>query len=212
MVKAVILDFDDTIVQTSRFRRGLLEATLQDWTGLSNDKIVLDWGQPFRSIVKTFVGIENLENFIQHYKCAMGKKPIEPCMGAERLLQRLRQRQVPVGILSSSIRELIEFDLKELGFLDKIARIFDSEIVKNPKPSPRALQLPIEWLKKEYSIRPTQCIYVGDSIADMQCSVGQLDFFAVLSGMASWQDFINKGLPPDRIVENLDDLRHILFE
>jgi phosphoglycolate phosphatase-like HAD superfamily hydrolase len=210
MIKAVIIDFDDTLVQTSRFRRNLLETSLRTWTGLSHEKIVLNWGQPFCHMIKTFVGTDNLELFIQYYKSIMEKNPIEPCKGAKRFLKRLRQHQIPVIILSSGLREFINFDLHALGFLEMIAYVFDSEIVEKPKPNPCALQSPIDWLQKKYNISPSQCVYAGDSLTDMECSYGQIDFYAVLSGSTLRQDFVRYGLPENMIVENLDDLLSII--
>lgn len=212
MIKAIIIDFDDTLVQTSRFRRDLLEKTLENWTGLSNDEIILDWGQPFRQMVETFIGIDNFESFVKHYKGIMQQNPTELCVGAEHFLEKLNQQHIPVIILSSAILELIESDLKALGILDMIVQIFDSEVVDSPKPSPCAFKLPIEWLQKNYNIDSSQCVYVGDSLTDMECSRCHMDFFAVLSGSTSHQDFINSGLSENKIAENLDELYSILFE
>ena len=88
MIKAVIIDFDDTLVQTSRFRRGLLEEALRNWSGMSNDEAInLDWGKPFCHMVGTFTGADKLESFIQYYKNVMAQKPIKPCIDAELFLQ-----------------------------------------------------------------------------------------------------------------------------
>jgi len=214
MIKAVIIDFDDTLVQTARFRQELFKEVVQSWTGLSDEEVALDFGRSFHSLrhmIDAFIDANNYDAFIQYYKNIMGEKPTEPCMGAERFLQRLHQRQIPIVILSSSIHELIEFDLDVLGFLKMIDHVFDAEMVQSPKSDSRALHPPIEWLQKNYNINPSECVYVGDALSDMECSHGQMDFFAVTTGKVSRQEFISHGVPENKIADNLDDLYNILF-
>ena len=210
MLDAVIIDFDDTIVQTSRFRKGLLEKTLREWSGAKVDaNIALDWGEPFRRMVGSLIGINELEGFIKYYLCAMARNPVKPCIGAEKFLRTLQQQQIPVVILSSSISELIQFDLETLKFSNTVEKIFDSEMVDASKPNPIALRTPLEWLKKTYSVQSSNCIYIGDSLADMECAGDQIDFYAVLSGSNTRQDFLNCGMVADRVVADLEELNLI---
>ena len=176
-----------------------------------NEDIVLDWGQPFYHMLKPFIDMDMLESFMLYYKRNMAQNPTKPCKDAELFLRGLYQQQIPVVVLSSSLYELIEFDLEALGLFGMITQVFDSEVIEKPKPSPHALLLPINWLQKNLNVSPSQCIYVGDSLSDMECSRNQVDFFAVLSGSISRQTFLLNGLPENKIVENLGELYTILF-
>jgi len=194
MPSAVIIDFDDTIVQTSRFRRGLLEGALLEWCNVSfNDETALAWGTPFQEIIAAFVDGEEVDSFIQFYLKKMAFTPTSLCLGAEQFLRLLQELEVPVVILSSSLKELIMFDLKALEIDDMIVKIFGSEDIDCSKPNPDALQLPLEWLKSTYSAEPAQIVYIGDSLEDWACARNQVDFYAVLSGSILGQEFLDQG-------------------
>ena len=212
MIKAAIIDFDDTLIQTSRFRRGLLETTIRRWNGIaSEDPVSLNWGQPFRIMVESFVGKDKYDLFKEFYKKTMLQTTVNLCDGVEQFLCFLKQQQIPVVIFSSSIRELIELDLNRLGVLDLITHIIDSESVIKPKPNPEALYTSLKWLQDSHKIMAADCVYIGDSLDDMRCAGNQIDFYAVLSGTTTRQDFLTNGLPENKIVESLDDLVSVLF-
>lgn len=83
--------------------------------------------------------------------------------GAERLLQRLKDEAFPTGILTRNSRRAVDKTRRVLG-LD-VDPILTREDCK-PKPHPQGLLMIADRL----SVAPSECIYVGDFIFDLECA------------------------------------------
>jgi HAD superfamily hydrolase (TIGR01509 family) len=61
---------------------------------------------------------------------------VEAMVGARRLLQRLRQRGTPIGLVSNSPIRFVERSLEIAGFHDRFDVVVSAHEVSDPKPSP----------------------------------------------------------------------------
>lgn len=200
------MDFDDTLVETSRFRKGLLESSIRSWQGIAAEVPVrLDWGAPFRRLVSRFVG-DDISDFLQYYLCSMAQNPTRALPGIPEFLDVAKSADVPVVLLSSSITPLINADLVNLGLEDSIAAIFDSDSTLAVKPDPRTLAVPMDWISSRVGFPSPRCLYVGDSLADYECARAQTEFYAVLTGSTSRSEFLAAGMKEDRVLSEITEL------
>jgi phosphoglycolate phosphatase-like HAD superfamily hydrolase len=210
---AVLMDFDDTILATSESRRPLFTEHLQRF-GATAERIALmrqSWGVAFNEAVRIAAPDIDYSAFIESYAAQMRITLPLACEGAGTFLKTVAARNVPIVVISSSIRLLIEVDLELLGFTDFIDSIFAADDVKYQKPDPRVLHPAREHLNRVgYSL--DESVFIGDSLGDYRCSLGQCEFIAVLSGLTKRQEFIGAGLRERNIASNLTDALELLSE
>ena len=88
--------------------------------------------------------------------------------GVERMLDDLRSKGYPMGLLTRGQRLYAESAMKRCGILDKIDVIeaFDDHPTGEQKPNPIAM----EYLAKRLGVRCCEILYVGDSVWDYYCA------------------------------------------
>ena len=117
------------------------------------------------------------------------------------VLNKLRQRGVLLGIVSTKFRYRIESILERDKLEELFAVVIGGEDVDNHKPDPEGLIKAMSALK----VSSEQCFYIGDSIIDAETAMrAQVDFIAVLSGVTKKEDF--KEAKTCKIVHNLCEL------
>ena len=84
---------------------------------------------------------------------------IEPMPGVREMIQALRERDIPLAITSSAVREAIEAVLERLQLRDAFMLIVDGAQVQNGKPDPEAFLLTAQKL----GVAPEECIVFEDS-------------------------------------------------
>jgi len=124
--------------------------------------------------------------------------------GKERVIRLLRDRGVPLGIVSTKFRYRIETILGRAGLLDYFDVIVGGEDVSRHKPDPEGILMAIEWLGANQST-----LFVGDSLSDAEAALrAGVPFVAVLSGVTPREAFSK--YPTYRIIENLVELVDLL--
>ena len=81
-----------------------------------------------------------------------------------KTVERLKQRNLPLGIVSTKFRYRIEAVLRREHLLEAFSVIVGGEDVREHKPSPKGLCIAIERLGRAR----THCLYVGDSVTDAE--------------------------------------------
>ncbi|HCT0565281.1 TPA: HAD family hydrolase [Staphylococcus pseudintermedius] len=163
MYRAVIFDFDGTIIDTEqhlyeRVNRYLNEA---GHANMSADFYRSNIGGRALGIhqhLLTHLGEMLTDQVYQeHYETA-GQLPLRP--GVLELMQQLHQRHIPMGIASSSTRHHIESLVQKLGIEKYISVIKGREDVETVKPAPDLYLAAVQALN--YS--PTHCLAIEDSV------------------------------------------------
>ena len=122
-----------------------------------------------------------------------------------KTVERLKQRNLPLGIVSTKFRYRIEAVLRREHLLEAFSVIVGGEDVREHKPSPKGLCTAIERLGRA----PTHCLYVGDSVTDAETAKrAGVPFVAVLSGVTLRKDFADYQVY--KILEDVSELSNLI--
>ncbi|ARJ50477.1 HAD family hydrolase [Staphylococcus lutrae] len=170
MYRAVIFDFDGTIIDTEQHLFNSVNHYLKEA------------GQPcvseafYRSNIGgralglhqhllTHIGESLTQQLYQeHYETA-SELPLRP--GVLALMQQLHQRHIPMGIATSSTRQHIEVLTQKLGINQYISTIKGREDVEAVKPAPDLYLTVVQAL----NFLPTQCLAIEDSVKGATAAV-----------------------------------------
>lgn len=132
---------------------------------------------------------KEIVNFINEkeisYRKIISKKIIQPMKGAEELLRFLKEKRIKCAISSSASIKNILIALRKIKLKKYFKTIIAAEHVKHHKPHPEPLLKAAKLLKT----KPTNCIYIGDSIFEMQAAkrAGMMGI-AVLTGVYNFKE------------------------
>jgi phosphoglycolate phosphatase-like HAD superfamily hydrolase len=205
--RGLIVDFDDTLVDTRRHRRSLLLNTLhKHGFSVDDSKLAQCWGLPFKQLVTTLARGLEYESFVEAYRCAMLSQPPIVNPGARELLLMFQSAGQPVVLISSSIRSLVIQDLAMSGLLDLIDSCWCADDSSLWKPDPEVLAPALRFFDGR-QIGRGSIIYVGDGISDAKVAFGNsVRFLAVTTGLSSREDFEVFGVAARDIYPSLLDL------
>lgn len=179
-MKAILFDFDDTLVQTRESKWEALIETARRYYNLQIDAnhISQFWGLPFEKMITGVMkNIDDFESIRDNYFVVTHEFPMLAHIGAVEAIVEL-MKTYPVGILTASDRELVIDDLTRLKF--PVANFFNiqtAEDTKVHKPNPDVF---LPTLAKQPSLKLVDFLYVGDSIRDyLAAKNAGLDFIGI---------------------------------
>jgi len=173
-IKAVLLDFDETIVYSNKDHVKSYVIAAKRW-GLKNPdgKIEAMIGRSAINILAGLFPDLALEDLIRlrdekeaAYRKIIARKKLRTVAGLEDLLKFLKKEKLAVGIVSSASMRNISLILKRLGLRRYFKVIVGAEAVKMHKPRPD----PLLRAFRELGLGPKDCVYIGDSIYDMMAA------------------------------------------
>ncbi len=195
MIRAVILDFDDTLCLSEPACFDLENEVL---TRLGRPKMsreihIQTWGQPVFEVMPVRSPGVDIKAFLEVYKVviaefiASGRLDVIPDENYQTL-DRLIKADKEIMLLTS--RTHGEFaHMLEPGHLlaSRVKAFYYRDNMEFHKPDPRAFA----ELLADSDLQPEECVYVGDSLSDAQAAQGAgLLFIASLeSGLRQKQDF-----------------------
>jgi HAD superfamily hydrolase (TIGR01549 family) len=210
MVKAVVIDFDDTLCLTEAATFELENAALKL---LGNKPQTRDihkqtWGQPLFEIITTRspgVDVPRFRELIQEMLplwVAEGKIDTitpESIEILDQLLNDGKDLYILTSRTHSEVRHLLEPD-NDLA--SRIKAFYYRDVMEFHKPDPRAFN----EVLRDNSLAMTDCVYVGDSPSDaMAAKQAGLHFIASLeSGVRTEKDFA--ALPVDKFISTFTEL------
>ena len=177
---AIVFDYDDTLADTVPARVEAMRRTFEE-TGLPYDPA--EFVQSMRGLpLKTaFDQVEESEGreldllavYRRHY---WGKEPgfIFLYDGVRELLDALKRRGMPMGILTSKAHDILiegrrggaSVELEELGVAERFPCVVGFEDVADAKPHPEGLLRVLACIGAE----PGRALVVGDSWADVEAA------------------------------------------
>lgn len=174
-IKAILFDFDDTLVNTSVVKWRALKFAGQKFYNIeiTDDHIKAFWGKPYLEMLTgVFSAIDSVESIKRNYESITSQFPLSVYDNGVIVLEKLL-RKFAVGILTSSGRKVVIDDLIKLGFpIHKIIYIQTSEDTDVHKPNPRVFD-PMMKILDLKGIKEHEVIYVGDSQKDFQAATNR---------------------------------------
>lgn len=187
-MKAIIFDVDGTMLDTERAQLKALQQVLEqhDLT-YTMDELRVVFGIPGKEALKR-LGVENINEVHKEWDKAVAvyMDEVQLFYGIEDALATLKDRGVKLGIVTSKTRVQFVNEFQPFGLNDYFASIITADDAPKTKPDPAPLQLCLA----ELAVKPTEAIYVGDTIFDYQCAFGAGAAFA----LALWGAHSTKGM------------------
>jgi pyrophosphatase PpaX len=166
MYDAVLFDFDGTLIASLDYWfEGFRHALEQLGHNLDEETIIAKcFYKNDTEIAKTF-GLDCHKSFWQLVQGKLvdcyGQAELFP--GVVEVLEMLALRQIPVGIVTSAERVLVEKALNHLPIRRHFQTIITYDDVENLKPSPE----PILKALSALNIQPSRTLYIGDYLVDI---------------------------------------------
>jgi len=169
--KAIIFDFDDTIVSTKHNHiTSFIQAAKKYDLTLKKKDIKSNYGLPTIIILQNIFPNEPISKLKKNgkekdsiYRKRVRKKGIRTFPGVRTLLQYLKKNNISTGIMSADKVRNIKLVLRENGIFEYFQTIIGADIVESHKPDPDGL---LKTANK-INVEPKSCVFVGDSKYDM---------------------------------------------
>lgn len=192
-VKAVVFDFDDTLVNTFNVRAKALVASAKKFYDLdiTVDDVRRLWGKPYLTLLSELHRqAEPPEQIHEKYMSIRTDFPVVYNKGLPDLFDQLHEQGYELGVLTSSGRAFVDSDMELLKFpRNKFSKVQTAEDTNVHKPDPEVFAPMLESLR-EKSIEKREVLYVGDSLSDHAAASGAgLNFIAVTTGLTSPAEF-----------------------
>lgn len=211
MIKAIIFDLDDVIVNSSPIHFVAYEKALADF-GIAAPKIEGAlrrdiYGMRIKEIMellarefKMNVDVEALTKHRNAYFMELVKEGVEPMPGLYKLVDNITKWGLKRAVASSGVRDYVEAVLEQLDIKDFFEGIVTGDDVKNPKPAPDGFLM----AAKKLSVEPRYCAVIEDSTHGLNAAkkAGMLAIGVKNSMVDSEQDMS----PADVVVTRLDEI------
>ncbi|MBI3887611.1 HAD hydrolase-like protein [Candidatus Microgenomates bacterium] len=214
-IKAVLYDWDDTIINTKASVTQLLKdfSNNQNLSPLTDDLLKTHWGKPVPAMLSSFWPDENITELVKKFfdsvSDSFSPKPFDD---VGETLKGLERKGLLLGVVSSTPKRAFEQVIKIYPEVHSpnYFHIQTAEDCEFFKPDPRVFDMVISKLEKE-GIKKSQVVYVGDGLYDFEAAKNRnLTFVAVTTGFISREEFIKKGLNEKLILNNFSELKNLL--
>lgn len=169
--KAVIFDWDNTLVDTWPIIHAALEQTFRDvgqkpWT-LEETKLRVrkSMRDAFPEVFGE--GWQEAGRLYQHYYRAIHLQKLEPLPGAEKVLQRVRELALYCTVVSNKKGDNLRTEIETLGWNDYFDAVVGSDDALRDKPHADPVHLAFE----KSGLAPHPGVwFIGDSEIDLECA------------------------------------------
>jgi HAD superfamily hydrolase (TIGR01549 family) len=203
--KHIIFDIDGTLLDTEKTGIMSLKKTVFDvlgkemsldelypYFGITSSEAVVKLGFEDKLVVEK-IWEENFQSL---------SYLIQPFVGVDKMLERIKNEGLILGIITSRTREELISDLNIKRWFSLFDYIICAEDSKKHKPNPDPM---FEYLSKS-GAKAEECLYIGDTIYDYNCSNGAgVDFVLI-----DWSYRNKTDIAAKYIVNNSDDILNIL--
>ena len=210
--KAVIFDFDGTIIDTNKLIINSWQHAFLHFEGKKRDEkeILKTFGETLEYSMKNMMPKIDTKKAIEKYReyqISNSEKEIEIFNGIEELLIGLKERKIKIGIVTSRLRNttlkyLEHFDL--MKYFDEIVTC-DDTVIHKPEPEPALVAI------KKMGVNVEETIMVGDTKFDIGCANNAgIDSVLVSWGMAYDLDEMSDIFKPKYIIREPMELFEVM--
>ena len=210
MIKAILFDFDGTLVDTNpliiRSFKETFKKLLPD-RQFSQEEILDCIGPTLEQTGKKYFpgNPKAFAEIYREYNLRYHDEMIEVYPGVKEMLAQVKQMNLTLVIVTSKRRDVLLRGLQQTDLSDYFDWIVAADDVENPKPH----QEPIERVLEHYGFEPEECLMVGDNSHDIECARSA----GVKSIAVGWAlrgvEYLN-AFNPDFIINKADDLIELL--
>lgn len=208
--KAVLFDFDGTLINTNDVILGSWQHLFKEVTGGSctlND-VRHTFGEILRDTVAKMFPLEDPDELVKTYRFYaknIHKDPIDIFPGIEEMLKALRAGGIRPAIVTS--RYWASLKEGNYNFPPEIEGLFDTKVTcedtTKHKPDPE----PIQICLKKMGLAPSEVLYVGDTLFDLYCAHNSgVEFIFVSWSAAIHLDEFTEGIKPEYIANDPMDI------
>jgi phosphoglycolate phosphatase-like HAD superfamily hydrolase len=169
MIRSLIFDVDGTLVDAAKASYDSYQKVFFEEFGryFTEEERKAAFGFPTKDTL-TRLGFPNVEAAAQKYHCYLMEAfcRVEPFPGMVEVLDRLRQLEIPMGIVTSRVRKEVEEDACAGKLIKYFQHMVCADDTRKHKPDPEPLLKILEHLK----IKPEEAIYMGDTHYDSLCA------------------------------------------
>jgi pyrophosphatase PpaX len=210
---AILFDLDGTLADTASLILTCYRHTMRRHLGVERPDAewICTMGTPLREQMQAFAASEaELEAMLRTYsqhQSELHDSCVSAFPGVEDVLQLLRSRGVPQGLVTSKRRAMTQRTLRSCGLESSFDVIVTPDDVEQPKPHPESVQLALARLGNP---DPKDVLLVGDSVYDIRCGkAAGVATAAVLWGPLDADELIRA--VPDYVLRNIDNLRSLVL-
>jgi HAD superfamily hydrolase (TIGR01549 family) len=153
------------------------------------DQYTPDWRKGYRDL-----GIpEHLwDEMADRWAMEMSRGRPRAMPWARGALRRLRRHGVRIGLVTASTRGVVEPNLARLNLDGVFETAFYADTVDHSKPHPEGLLRALD----ELGVVPSDTVYVGDTLVDMEMALAAGARFAAIGGTTEAARFHAAGVDP----------------
>ncbi len=206
MIKAIIFDVDDTLIDFSRLATNIHIKVAKKLKIKIPDKNKLNrlWGKTWENIAKKVWPKENPKKIKKEIFKEYKKINFKPFPGAVNTIKKLKNKYI-LGTVTSKPKPILISQFKEAKIPYLYFKFqYAAEDTKYNKPNPKVFSKALKRLK---NIKKNEILYVGDSIYDYIASKkAGFKFIAVLTGHYSKKEFLNARVKTKNILSSVKHL------
>lgn len=206
MIKAIIFDVDDTLIDFSRIAtKAHIEVAKKLKIKVPDAKKLNKlWGTPWKNIANKFWPKENHKRIKREIFKEYKKKNFKAFSGVASLIGKLRKKYI-LGSVSSKPKTILKSQFKETKIPYQYFKFsYAAEDTGWNKPDPRVFSRALKNLK---GIKRNEILYVGDTTYDcVAAKKAGFKFVAVLTGHYSKKDFLKYKIKDKNILKSIKEL------
>ena len=208
MIKAVLFDFDGTLINTNDLIFDSYRTAFRQVLNRNVDdaEILSLYGRPLYASLMEYGDVgEALYYAYREFNESRHDSLAKAFEGAVEGVNSIKKQGYITGIVTSKRLELVERGLKLMNLTDAFDVIITPEDTEKAKPDPE----PILCACRKIEINPCEAIYVGDSEFDLAAGkAAETKIAAVKYSMTSYERLLE--FKPDYFIDSIEDLAGIL--
>lgn len=172
-LRTVLFDLDGTLADSEALiAEGIRQALAEHGYEVTHSQVMDILGPPMTEMVPMLVGPVPDEQY-RSIRAAYDRNyhevqlpNIPPLPGAVALLDALRERGIPLAVVTNKIERGAHDQIAAIGWTDRFATVIGADTAARSKPFADPALLALERL----GMQPHEAAFVGDTGADMECA------------------------------------------